>query len=80
VKTIRVDIPDEDYAELKFSTHFGEISFILRRAVHDFLVKNRIARGGTKDELANGDKGTQVSQGRGAEKAEVNSSGGKSRS
>ena len=74
MRTIRVDIPDEEYAELKFSTHFGEISFILRRAVHDFLVKSRATRGGS----LNGDKGEEGRGRRGAEKAKADTSRGES--
>ena len=64
MRTIRVDITDEEYAELKLNTHFGEVSFILRRALHEYLVKTRALRGGGKNvnELAVGTKKTNKSR------------------
>lgn len=74
MKTLRVDVTDEEYEELKVNTHFGEISFILRRAIHEYLVKIRALRGGGKNELATRDEGKEGG-GRGrAKEAKVNTS------
>ena len=74
MKTIRCDITDEEYEELKLNTHFGEVSFILRRALHEYLTKTRALRGGGKSEVATRDEGTKSSSGRGPKESKTNTS------
>ena len=56
MRTIRVDITDEDYAILKMSVHFGQISHILRVAVHEYLHQIKTRDASTKGSRVDNDK------------------------
>jgi hypothetical protein len=43
MKFLRVGVTEDEYVELqKHITHFGEISFILRKAVKEFIESHQI--------------------------------------
>ena len=50
MRTIRVDLTDEDYATLKTHVHFGQISFILRKAIHEYLMQLKVRDAPVKED------------------------------
>jgi len=56
-KVIRVGITDEDWNELEpFLTHHGQLSYILRQAIHRYIKE---ARGETNGGGGKGNRSTQ---------------------
>ena len=49
VKPLLIRIPDEDYEELhKVISHHGEISYIIRKSIKEFLRVKRLEKEGKK--------------------------------